>query len=373
MRPLKAPMVEHENLPTQRANHFDPNAYRLLVKAGYKQEDVAKLVQEPSEPTNVAAKANKVWLKKTDSARSTKPGLGFPPLKLKINREASRHITAEEVNEEEEIQVESPRPSVFSRLGARSIQTSDDEKEEVLDQPLKSSVFSRLGVSASQTSSDEDKENQDLPPKPSILNRLGAAASRTSAFDRLSVARKRASVFDRLKSDEVEASSEKPIHIREDKKSNKASQKKRQRGFIIDEYKEIHSTVPSRMKRQSKWVVTTGETLKGMKHTVVTTRQAFEDEGNEEREIFSSNHVSVEEVEEDEEVPQLEDAQEAPASFEEGNQGTIDELKQVNLGTEQDPRLIFISACLTLEEEKSYLDLLKEYRDVFTWSNKEMP
>ena len=62
------------------------------------------------------------------------------------------------------------------------------------------------------------------------------------------------------------------------------------------------------MKRQSKWVVTTGETLKGKKHTVVTTRQALKDEWNEEMEIISSNHVSIEEVEEDKEVPQLEDA-----------------------------------------------------------------
>ena len=52
--------------------------------------------------------------------------------------------------------------------------------------------------------------------------------------------------------------------------------------------------------------------------------------------------------------------------FEEGNQGTIDELKQVNLGTEQDLPPIFISVCLTLEEEKFYLDFLKKYQDVFT-------
>ena len=65
---------------------------------------------------------------------------------------------------------------------------------------------------------------------------------------------------------------------------------------MIDEYKEIHSTILFRMKRQSKWVVTTGETLKGKKHTVVTTRQAVENERNEEMEILSSNHVSVEEV-----------------------------------------------------------------------------
>ena len=81
------------------------------------------------------------------------------------------------------------------------------------------------------------------------------------------------------------------------------------------------------MKRQSKWVVTVGETLKGKKHTMVTTRQAFEDKRNKEMEIILSNHVSVEKVEKDEEVPQLEDAQETSASFEEGNQGTIDELK----------------------------------------------
>ena len=116
--------------------------------------------------------------------------------------------------------------------------------------------------------------------------------------------------------------------------------------------------------------MTTSETLKGKKHTVVITKQALEDEGNEEIEILSSNHVSIEEVDE---VPQLEDAQKALASFEKGNQSTIDELKQVNLGTEQDSRPIFINACLTPEEENSYLDLLKEYRDVFAWSYKEMP
>ena len=63
--------------------------------------------------TQKSIKAQKVWLEKTDSAKAAKSGLGLPPLKLKIHREVSRHITAEEVNEEEETQVESPRPSVF--------------------------------------------------------------------------------------------------------------------------------------------------------------------------------------------------------------------------------------------------------------------
>ena len=87
-------------------------------------------MQEPSEPTDIAAqkstKANKVWLKKTDSAKLAKPRLGFPPLKLKINREASRHITTEEVNKEEEIQVKPPRPFVFNQLDEHLTQTSGD-------------------------------------------------------------------------------------------------------------------------------------------------------------------------------------------------------------------------------------------------------
>ena len=50
---------------------------------------------------------------------------------------------------------------------------------------------------------------------------------------------------------------------------------------MIDEFKKIQSVIPSRMKRQSNWVMTTGETLKGKQHTIVTTRQAFKDRGNE--------------------------------------------------------------------------------------------
>jgi len=48
-------------------------------------------------------------------------------------------------------------------------------------------------------------------------------------------------------------------------------------------------------------------------------------------------------------------------------------LKELNLGTNEEPRPIYVSASLTLEEEKQYLKLLSEYKDVFAWSYKEMP
>jgi hypothetical protein len=43
----------------------------------------------------------------------------------------------------------------------------------------------------------------------------------------------------------------------------------------------------------------------------------------------------------------------APQQLEDGDQLTIDELVEINLGTEDDPRPTFVSATLTLEEHES--------------------
>ena len=51
--------------------------------------------------------------------------------------------------------------------------------------------------------------------------------------------------------------------------------------------------------------------------------------------------------------------------LEDGVKSTVDELKKINLGTEEDPRPIFVSSSLSSQEEKEYYDLLFEYKDVF--------
>ena len=51
----------------------------------------------------------------------------------------------------------------------------------------------------------------------------------------------------------------------------------------------------------------------------------------------------------------------------------MDELKELYLGTTDEPRSIFVSALLTPAEEKEYLELLTKYKDVFAWTYKEMP
>ena len=55
-----------------------------------------------------------------------------------------------------------------------------------------------------------------------------------------------------------------------------------------------------------------------------------------------------------------------------GGQATVDELKELNLGTNEVPRPISVSSLLSPEEEKLYLEFLSEYKDVFAWSYKEI-
>ncbi|KAA0054804.1 uncharacterized protein E6C27_scaffold437G00900 [Cucumis melo var. makuwa] len=68
-----------------------------------------------------------------------------------------------------------------------------------------------------------------------------------------------------------------------------------------------------------------------------------------------------------------EDAEDVSQSLEDGGQSTVDELKEVNLGTIEEPCPTFISASLFSQEEVKYMSLLTEYRDIFACSYKEMP
>ncbi|XP_027150259.1 uncharacterized protein LOC113750495 [Coffea eugenioides] len=84
--------------------------------------------------------------------------------------------------------------------------------------------------------------------------------------------------------------------------------------------------------------------------------------------MASCHHITISDPEEEEE-----DADDAPPELEQGVKNTVDELKEINLGTNDDPRPIYISSCMTPEEEKEYVDLLLEFRDVFAWNYSEMP
>ncbi|XP_070030082.1 uncharacterized protein [Nicotiana sylvestris] len=119
------------------------------------------------------------------------------------------------------------------------------------------------------------------------------------------------------------------------------------------------------MRRQTKLVVSCKEVLKVKPYTVVYTKEHDEDEEN----VSPCYHISFNDGDPQED----EDTKDAPPELEEGVKMTIDALKDVNLGTNEDPRPTYLSALLEDDEESTYIELLKEFRDVFTWSYKEMP
>ena len=54
-----------------------------------------------------------------------------------------------------------------------------------------------------------------------------------------------------------------------------------------------------------------------------------------------------------------------PQELEDGGQATVDDLTELNLGTEDDPEPVFVSSLLSEEELQKYKQLLYEYKDVF--------
>ena len=121
------------------------------------------------------------------------------------------------------------------------------------------------------------------------------------------------------------------------------------------------------MKRHAIWLIKNEETLTAKRHTRVITNQNMEDD-----DVTSVNHVTIiEETKGDSSIE--EDAEDAPPIFGEGVQATVDELKEINIGRVEDRKPICVNAKFSLEEENAYIELLKEYKDVFAWTYTEMP
>ncbi|XP_070020850.1 uncharacterized protein [Nicotiana sylvestris] len=201
-----------------------------------------------------------------------------------------------------------------------------------------------------------------------------AASNRPSVFDRLRKSTVRTSIFERLG----------PL-----KKGNKFQRNYRNTRTpaspkIHKISKDFQSLVPSRMKRQTKVMVLCDEVLKVKPYTMVYTKERDKDEES----VGSSYHVTAQGehgilflMEDDEKLddvspcyhisfndgdPQEDEyANDAPPELEEVVKATIDALKEVNLGTDEEPRPTYLSVLLEVDEESTYIELLKEFRDVF--------
>ena len=127
------------------------------------------------------------------------------------------------------------------------------------------------------------------------------------------------------------------------------------------------------MKCHSTWKICTNGSLKVKRRTIVITKQSAKGcpKDVEESSTHTSYHVIVG-VDSNSEFSE-DEPDDALQVFEDGGQATVDELKELNLGTNEDPRPIYVSMHLSLSVKKCYFELLLDYKDVFAWSYKEMP
>ena len=242
----------------------------------------------------------------------------------------------------------------------------------------------KASVSVISANYEEEEQSSNLSKSSFVFDHIGRPISYISVFDRLgtqednSVVRTQGSIFTRLGHSTPSQVDTRGLvftrlsHAIPSRLLKKLKAKREQsertnllpRGandtLIVDQdSNEIRSSIPSCMKRITIWEVNTGKALTVKKCTMVTTNQELENEA-----ITSVNHITI--IEDTKEEPPIkDDTEDAPFSFEEGVRATVNELKEVNIGTTEDPRPIFINASLSLEEEDVYVELLKEYRDVF--------
>ncbi|XP_074270805.1 uncharacterized protein LOC141594703 [Silene latifolia] len=285
------------------------------------------------------------------------------PVKICARRKeataSSHHITVEEVKENEEGEekmhpssvfdrisppVEKGRPSIFTRLGRPSASTKHI------------SVFATLG--------NQGESEVKISPPSLRTNKKGAIHERLGDPSK--------TVFSRLGAPKKNIEEGRPLSI----SANQNEEEVR----ISD---DLRNTIPSRMKRMQVVDIIQHEPLKVRRRVLVLTGQSKNVEPipsssrpsgvKKPRDLevaTSSYHITLEEIpDENEEV----EADEAPETLEDGGQSIVDELKELNLGTTEDPHPVYVSALLTKEEEEEYYKLLVEYQDVFAWSYKEMP
>ncbi|KAL0461140.1 UNVERIFIED_CONTAM: Transposon Tf2-12 polyprotein [Sesamum latifolium] len=203
----------------------------------------------------------------------------------------------------------------------------------ILDEPIK--IRTRKDgkyATVQYISADNGKTDENQKPND----------NRISIFKRLGTLTARASVFEGLG------------ETSEDSSNNT---RRRQRGSVFDRLGDCHAQQGPIMVKQ---------------HVAGKPRDSSETLNEEEIEIIiGSNHVTIDEGS-DSDISE-DEIQNAPPQLEDGIQATVDELKELNLGTTEEPRSIFVSALLSLEEEEQYFKTLDEYRDVFAWTYKEMP
>ncbi|XP_027181897.1 uncharacterized protein LOC113780281 [Coffea eugenioides] len=183
-----------------------------------------------------------------------------------------------------------------------------------------------------------------------VNEEMEVTSRKSYVFDRLKNKSKRTSVFDRL--DPQPKNLKSPVYEKLDSKKQGYQVVKKENLTLI----KMNGT----RKRVSNFFMHYGDLFNARIETIL--------EEQDPESIASCHHITISDPEKGEG-----DADDAPAEFEHGVKNTVDALKEINFGTSDDPHPIYISSCITPEEEKEYVDLLLEFKEVFAWNYSKIP
>ena len=93
----------------------------------------------------------------------------------------------------------------------------------------------------------------------------------------------------------------------------------------------------------------------------------------ESMEVDGTKILGEEESDEGIDELKMEDVQEVPVHLEDYRHEVQDPLEEINLGTDQEPRITYISSLMGPELKKEIIKLLQSYKDCFVWDYTEMP
>ncbi|XP_027151178.1 uncharacterized protein LOC113751382 [Coffea eugenioides] len=307
-----------------------------------------------------------------DDKPFTKVETHFTDVKFYLQKEAKRKESAREESQDSKVPIlryiprskreEGFDPNVYRLLAKASY--NSNEKHALGKLPPEVTGEKTRGLTPTQKMLKEKDYNVESssmglsyqPPSPMrimikrascnyVNEEMEVTSRRRSVFDRLENKSKRTSVFDRLGPQSKDLKP--PVYERLDSK--------KQEYQVVKEENLIPIKKNAPRKQVSNFFMHYGDLFNVRIETI------FEEQGEES--MASCHHITISDPEEEEE-----DADDTPPELEQKVTNTVDVLKEINLGTSNDPCPIYISSCMTPEEEKDYVDLLLEFRDVFAYS-----
>ncbi|KAM1037377.1 hypothetical protein ACFX2C_032188 [Malus domestica] len=240
--------VEPTFLPTKRTEEgFDPNAYKLMSKAGYDFASSSNPGKKVSNTVNNKERdlteTQKKLKKHGYGVNNNKAGLGFTPnapvkISSKAKNASTQHISVS-IEQDREEPKSAPQTPIFNRMNRSRPRTSTLDH---IGSQNRTSVFKRLNRPTSRSSIVEGLS------KPRKQSNTASSSPRQSALERLE--------------DNMKFSGNRETTSKEEKLDR------------LTEKGDIRSSIPSRMKCQAILEVDANGPLIVRRRTIIHTRQS---------------------------------------------------------------------------------------------------